>query len=91
MVCLPKAEGGLGVLKLQTQNEALLLKNLHKFFNRLDIPWVLLIWERHYSNGALHSTSRRKESILWRDILKLLDSFKVLAMVNVFDGDSCLF
>jgi hypothetical protein len=44
MVCLPKAEGGLGVLKLQTQNEALLLKNLHKFFNRLDIPWVLLIW-----------------------------------------------
>jgi hypothetical protein len=35
MVCLPTAEGGLGVLKLQTQNEALLLKNLHKFFNNL--------------------------------------------------------
>ena len=26
LVCLPKAEGGLGVLNLQTQNEALLLK-----------------------------------------------------------------
>jgi hypothetical protein len=28
MVSLPKSEGGLGVLRLQTQNEALLLKNL---------------------------------------------------------------
>jgi hypothetical protein len=27
----PKKEGGLGILNLQTQNDALLLKNLHKF------------------------------------------------------------
>ena len=46
MVCLPKDEGGLGVIKLQTQNEALLLKLLHKFFNRDDIPWVHLVWEK---------------------------------------------
>jgi hypothetical protein len=38
LVCLPKSEGGLGVLHLETHNEALLLKNLHKFFNSLDIP-----------------------------------------------------
>lgn len=38
MVCLPKEEGGLGVLNLKTQNESLLLKHLHKFFNRADIP-----------------------------------------------------
>jgi len=43
MVCLPKSEGGLGVINLTTQIEALLLKILHKFFNRLDIPWVNLI------------------------------------------------
>jgi hypothetical protein len=30
-VCRPKDRGGLGVLNLQTQNKALLLKNLHKF------------------------------------------------------------
>jgi hypothetical protein len=33
MVCLPKSEGGLGVLQLETHNDALLLKNFHKFFN----------------------------------------------------------
>jgi hypothetical protein len=43
-VCRPKVQGGLGVLHLQTQNKALLLKNLHKFYNREDIPWVNLIW-----------------------------------------------
>jgi hypothetical protein len=43
LVSLPKCEGGLGVLNLQTQNEALLLKHLDKFFNRKDLPWVNLI------------------------------------------------
>lgn len=45
LVCRPKQEGGLGALNLQTQNEALLLKHWHKFFNRADVPWVHLIWE----------------------------------------------
>jgi hypothetical protein len=33
-----KKEGGLSVLNLKTQNEALLLKHLHIFFNRSDVP-----------------------------------------------------
>jgi len=32
MVLLPKKEGGLGVLVLRKQNEALLMKNLHTIF-----------------------------------------------------------
>lgn len=43
MVSKAKKEGGLGVLDLKSQNEALLLKNLHKFLNIADIPWVKLI------------------------------------------------
>jgi len=63
-ICQPieqvaKKEGGLGVLNLRTQNDALLLKQLHKFFNRLDVAWVNLVWELHYSNGTLPS-SRKK-------------------------------
>ena len=55
LVSLPKSEGGLGVLNLRTQNEALLLKYLHKFFNKVETPWVHLVWEKYYSNGALPS------------------------------------
>ena len=43
LVTRSKDEGDLGVLDLKSQNEALLLKNLHKFFNRADIPWVHLV------------------------------------------------
>lgn len=35
MVCDSKENGGLGVLNLQTQNESLLLKSLHKFLTKL--------------------------------------------------------
>jgi hypothetical protein len=71
-------------------NEALLLKYLHKFFNQEDISWVHLIWEKYYGNGTLPSC-HKKGSFWWRDVLKLLDAFKGMALVNVQDGASCLF
>jgi len=89
MVTKPKEDGGLGVLDLKTQNEALLLKNLHKIFNKADIPWVHLIWEKYYRNGKLPNHIK-KGSFWWKDILKLLDKFKGMALVPVADGSSCL-
>jgi hypothetical protein len=43
MVTKPKSIGGFGVINLRMQNEALLIKNLHKFFNKEDLPWVRLV------------------------------------------------
>jgi hypothetical protein len=37
LICVPKDEGDLGVLNLEKQNEAPLMKNLDKIFNK-DIP-----------------------------------------------------
>jgi hypothetical protein len=90
MVCREKQEGGLGVLNIRTQNEALLLKYLHKFFNKEDIPWVSLIWESYYSSGKLPGTSK-VGSFWWRDVLKLLDKFKGMARVSINEGSTCLF
>jgi hypothetical protein len=91
MVCLPKDEGGLNVLNIQTQNEALLLKHLDKFFNKRNLPWVKLIWDKHYRNGKLPSSTTPRGSFWWRDILKLLKKFKGMASVLIASGKSCLF
>jgi hypothetical protein len=65
IVCNTKENEGLGVLDLQTQNESLLLKNLHKFYNKANIPWVHLLWACYYSNGSLPMTQVRKSSFWW--------------------------
>jgi hypothetical protein len=70
-VCKPKKAGGLGVLNLRTQNVALLLKNLFKFMNKQDIPWVNLIWQAHYSNGTIPQSSNACGSFWWKDCLSL--------------------
>jgi hypothetical protein len=59
MVCLPKEEGGLGVIDLRVHNEALLLKNLHKFFNKVNLPWVKLIWDNYYKDGKLPNKTKK--------------------------------
>jgi hypothetical protein len=47
----PKRKGELGIIR--SQNRALLLKHLDKFYNKKNIPWVNLIWEAYYSNGQI--------------------------------------
>jgi hypothetical protein len=88
MVCLPKSEGGLGVLQLETHNDALLLKYLHKFFNKAVIHLVHLIWEKHYGNGRLPNHIL-KGSFWWRDNLRLMGKFKSCASATVQSGSTC--
>lgn len=48
--CKPKKNGGLGIINLERQNDALLLKHLDKIYNSKDLPWVTLTWTKMYSN-----------------------------------------
>jgi hypothetical protein len=58
----PKRKGGLGIINLRSQNTAMLLKFLDKFFNRHNIPWVSLIWNTYYSNGELPQPKNERGS-----------------------------
>lgn len=73
-VCQPKSHGGLGILDAQTHNQALLMKHLHKFLNKVDIPWVSIIWETYNSNNI--PSSKPVGSFWWKVVLKLLAVFK---------------
>ena len=69
------------------QNKALLLKNMHKFYNRHNIPWVNLIWETYYSNDLLPG-SNWIGSFWWKANLRLIDNFKSFARCHIGDGKS---
>jgi hypothetical protein len=89
-VCLPKSKGGLGVINISVHNDALLLKFLSKFYNRADIPWINLVWENYYQNGKLPG-QQKKGSFWWRDIIKLTNLFKGVAIPKVQEGSTILF
>ena len=57
----PKAKGGLGVINLSLQNEALLIKQLDKFYKKENVQWVKLIWQRYYREVVPH-LAREKSS-----------------------------
>jgi hypothetical protein len=90
MVCKPKDKGGLGVLNLRIQNEGLLLKYLHKFYNKADIPWVQLLWNTYY-NGKVPHNMKPCGSTWWRTIVNLSPIYRGISMSNINDGRSTLF
>lgn len=88
-VCRPKSRGGLGVLNLEFQNKALLLKQLHNFFVKDNTPWVKLVWSL-YSDDAPHAQSKRG-SFWWKDIFSLIGEYRSISRCKPGDGTSVLF
>jgi hypothetical protein len=62
------------------------MKHLHKFYGRIETPWVDLIWKTHYISGRVPHYSPDKGSFWWKDILMLSAHFKVIASPNARDG-----
>jgi hypothetical protein len=87
----PKRKGGLGVINLRSQNIALLIKNLDKFYNGKDIPWVNLIWNTYYQGGEIPHATKEKGSFWWKGVLKLCEIFRGIAKCKVGDGSTVLF
>jgi hypothetical protein len=86
----PKEKGGLGVINLRLQNNALLLKQLHKFYNKEDIPWVNLIWFKYYQHVVPH-TAREKGSFWRKDIWRLNVIYRSVSHCIIGDGTSVCF
>jgi hypothetical protein len=61
---MTKEAGGLGMTNLREHNKALMIKNIFKFYNSGDIPWVNLLWRAYYNEG-LSNISRRNRGFFW--------------------------
>ena len=89
-VMLSKEKGGLGIINLRLQNDALLMKHLSKFYNRADLPWVRMVWTRYYTNRVPHA-AREVGSFWWKDILRLNLLFRGIAKCTIGNGQSVCF
>ena len=84
-VMRPKDKGGLNVINLRLQNDALLLKQLHKFYNKVDVPWVKLVWNKYYVGKVPHEC-REMGSFWWHDIMRLNNIYRGVARCTLGDG-----
>lgn len=74
--CKPKDQGGLGIIDIKSQNNALLLKFLDQFYNKHDIPWVHLTWSKLYINHQTPPHARSPVgSFWWKDVISLFPNF----------------
>jgi hypothetical protein len=89
-VRMPKDKGGLGVINLSVQNDALLLKHLDKFYKKDDVQWVKLVWSKYYRNTIPHLV-KEKGSFWWKDILRLNIIFRGIAFCCPSEGDTISF
>ena len=90
MLCKPKSVGGVGIVNFPKQNEALLLKHLHKFYNMAEVPWVSLIWNAHYVDCVPH-VENPCGSFWWRDIMKLVEQYISVSTVVPGKGNTFMF
>lgn len=82
-----KRKRGLGIKDLYIQNDALLLKRLQKFYNKVEVPWVQLIYSTYYQQKVPHLTTARG-SFWWKDTLKLNVQFRNIAHCLPGMGDT---
>lgn len=85
-------EGGLGIIDLKTQNTALLLKYMDKFYNHVDLPWVHLTWNNLYNNQQTPPQVKSLSgSFWWKEILKLFDKYKSISVCIPNKGNTLVF
>ncbi|KAG8052070.1 hypothetical protein GUJ93_ZPchr0001g31242 [Zizania palustris] len=88
---LPKIQRGLGVINLQCQNNALLIKHLHKFATKQSSPWIDLVWSLYNNSTNTPLLSALRGSRWWKDIVQLSMLFRAVASPVVGDGSSTSF
>nr|XP_020167362.2 uncharacterized protein LOC109752860 [Aegilops tauschii subsp. strangulata] len=86
-VCRTKAEGGLGVRDLATQNRCLLLKMLHRLHaTSSSSRWPMWVWAELDGRSLLSPTASRSAGEHGKALARLLPLYRGITRVTVSDG-----
>jgi hypothetical protein len=87
----PKKQGALGIDDLRAHNTALLTKSMHKFYNKVNLPWVQLTWQAFYSRPTPPHHRKDVGSFWWRDVMSISDNFFMMAKCVANEGSTIYF
>ncbi|XP_061342522.1 uncharacterized protein LOC133288718 [Gastrolobium bilobum] len=89
----PKEMGGLGIIRLRTQNEAYIHKLAWKILTDKEELWVKILRAKYGRGKDLRReiSSKPYDSKLWRDLSKCWNSFLVGLRWEVGDGETIKF
>lgn len=76
-------------MDLKVQNKALLLKYVHKFIHKADVPWVMIIWHAYYDETPPHARPSCG-SFWWRDVFSLMSIYRGITTCIPAAGDTIL-
>jgi hypothetical protein len=85
-VCMPKDQGGLGVLDLEKMNIALLAKWLWKLFNE-DGIWQKILRKKYLQKQTLcHAVTKNGDSHFWQGLMEVKKFFWQHCKIQIGDG-----
>ncbi|WVZ51657.1 hypothetical protein U9M48_002779 [Paspalum notatum var. saurae] len=91
ILCLPKDQGGLGILNLEIQNKCLLSKWLFKLLNE-DGMWQQLLRKKYIKDKTIGEVQWKPgDSHFWSGLMNVKDCFLSIATFNVHSGTQCRF
>jgi len=91
ILCLPKDQGGLGIMDLEVQNKCLLSKWLYKLINE-DGVWQQLLRKKYLKNKTIDEVKWKPgDSHFWLGLMKVKDHFLNLSIFNLYNGTQCRF
>ncbi|WVZ54468.1 hypothetical protein U9M48_005255, partial [Paspalum notatum var. saurae] len=85
-LCLPKDQGGLGILNLEAQNACLLSKWLYKLINE-DGLWQQLLRKKYLKNKTIGEVFWKPgDSHFWSGLMKVKDQFMDLSAFQLHNS-----
>jgi hypothetical protein len=91
ILCLPKDQGGLGILNLEVQNIFFLSKWLYKLINEDEI-WQERLRKKYLKNKTIGEVQwKPRDSHFWSGLIKVKDQFLEFSTFNLHNGTQVRF
>lgn len=86
VVCMPKDQGGVGIINTYIMNQCLMTKWIWRIEKGSEDLWYRLIKAKYLKSGSFFGSPNQGVSLFWRNLHKVKHMFQWGAEYNVHKG-----